>query len=151
MRSPTGPGMLARSERIWQPFNWLREAPAASSAAPASASPSCGCSRSCMAAQHGSNAHCGGARFVVGSPAPGRTPATLRRSMTRVLVVEDNADLAFGLRNNLEIEGYAVDVAADGPPGLAARAASTADLVVLDLMLPGIDGYRVLRQLRDDG
>ena len=71
--------------------------------------------------------------------------------MTRVLIVEDNHDLAFGLRNNLEIEGYVVDVAADGPSGLASARAAHPDLVVLDLMLPGMDGYRVLRQLRDDG
>ncbi len=71
--------------------------------------------------------------------------------MTRVLIVEDNHDLAFGLRNNLEIESYAVDVAADGPSGLAAARRHHPDLVVLDLMLPGMDGYRVLRQLRDDG
>lgn len=71
--------------------------------------------------------------------------------MSRVLIVEDNQDLAFGLRNNLEIEGYVVDVAADGPAGVAAARALPPDLVVLDLMLPGMDGYRVLRQLRDDG
>ena len=71
--------------------------------------------------------------------------------MTRVLIVEDNQDLAFGLRNNLEIEGYAVDVAADGPSGLAAARDRRPDLVVLDLMLPGMDGYRVLRQLRTEG
>ncbi|MEX1126956.1 MAG: response regulator transcription factor [Vicinamibacterales bacterium] len=71
--------------------------------------------------------------------------------MTRVLIVEDNQDLAFGLRNNLEIEGYAVDVAADGREGLAAARRTPPDLVVLDLMLPGMDGYRVLRQLREDG
>jgi DNA-binding response OmpR family regulator len=71
--------------------------------------------------------------------------------MTRVLIVEDNQDLAFGLRNNLEIEGYTVVVAADGPGGLAAARQVPPDLVVLDLMLPGMDGYRVLRQLRDDG
>jgi DNA-binding response OmpR family regulator len=71
--------------------------------------------------------------------------------MTRVLIVEDNQDLAFGLRNNLEIEGYSVDVAADGPEGLAAARRTPPDLVVLDLMLPGMDGYRVLRQLREDG
>jgi two-component system, OmpR family, alkaline phosphatase synthesis response regulator PhoP len=71
--------------------------------------------------------------------------------MTRVLIVEDNQDLAFGLRNNLEIEGYAVDVAADGQAGLAAARERRPDLVVLDLMLPGLDGYRVLRQLRAEG
>ena len=71
--------------------------------------------------------------------------------MTRVLIVEDNRDLAFGLRNNLEIEGYRVDVADDGPSGLSAARQIHPDLVVLDLMLPGMDGYRVLRQMRDDG
>jgi two-component system, OmpR family, alkaline phosphatase synthesis response regulator PhoP len=71
--------------------------------------------------------------------------------MNRILIIEDNQDLAFGLRNNLEIEGYAVDVAADGGTGLAQARRTPPDLVVLDLMLPGMDGYRVLRQLRDDG
>lgn len=71
--------------------------------------------------------------------------------MTRVLIVEDNHSLAFGLRNNLEIEGYAVDVADDGPSGLAAARHIRPDLIVLDLMIPGMDGYRVLRQIREDG
>jgi len=71
--------------------------------------------------------------------------------MSRVLIVEDNHDLAFGLRNNLEIEGYTVSVAADGPSGLDAGRRFHPDLIVLDLMLPGMDGYRVLRQLREDG
>ncbi|HKG90833.1 MAG TPA: response regulator transcription factor [Gemmatimonadaceae bacterium] len=70
----------------------------------------------------------------------------------RVLIVEDNANLALGLRNNLEIEGYDVDVARDGASGLAAaRAEPAPDLVILDLMLPEMDGYRVLRTLRDEG
>jgi len=71
--------------------------------------------------------------------------------MSRILIIEDNHDLAFGLRNNLEIEGYGVDVAADGASGLAQARRAAPDLIVLDLMLPGMDGYRVLRQLRDDG
>ena len=71
--------------------------------------------------------------------------------MTRILVVEDNADLAFGLRNNLEIEGYEVAVAPDGPAGLKRAAAWRPDLVILDLMLPGTDGFRVLRALREGG
>ena len=70
----------------------------------------------------------------------------------RILVIEDNPDLAYGLRNNLEIEGYNVEVAKDGTRGLArARAAPNPDLVVLDLMLPGMDGFRVLRALREEG
>jgi DNA-binding response OmpR family regulator len=71
--------------------------------------------------------------------------------VTRILVVEDNADLAYGLRNNLEIEGYAVDVAADGRQGLTRALESPPDLIVLDLMLPGLDGFRVLRELRARG
>jgi two-component system alkaline phosphatase synthesis response regulator PhoP len=71
--------------------------------------------------------------------------------MSRVLVVEDNADLAFGLRNNLEIEGYEVIVADDGPTGLTRAREGMPDLVILDLMLPGMDGYRVLRALRAEG
>jgi len=69
----------------------------------------------------------------------------------RVLIIEDDADLGFGLGNNLEIEGYAVELAADGVAGLAAMATGRFDLVVLDLMLPGLDGFRVLRTLRERG
>ena len=71
--------------------------------------------------------------------------------MTRILVVEDNADLAYGLRNNLEIEGYQVDVAEDGPQGMATARRAPPDLMILDLMLPGADGFRVLKTLRDEG
>jgi two-component system alkaline phosphatase synthesis response regulator PhoP len=71
--------------------------------------------------------------------------------MSRVLIIEDNTDLAYGLRNNLEIEGYEVDVALDGLDGLARAAATPPDLIILDLMLPGLDGYRVLKALREAG
>src|SRR4051812_43125603 len=69
----------------------------------------------------------------------------------RILVVEDNPDLAFGLRNNLEIEGYEVDVAEDGLTGLDLALRTSPDLLLLDLMLPGLDGYRVLQGLRQNG
>lgn len=69
----------------------------------------------------------------------------------RILVIEDNPDLAFGLRNNLEIEGYAVDVAEDGTTGLEMAMNSSPELVLLDLMLPGLDGFRVLQGLRQGG
>jgi DNA-binding response OmpR family regulator len=69
----------------------------------------------------------------------------------RILVIEDNSDLAYGLRNNLEIEGYEVEVAGDGAKGLARARGGKPDLVILDLMLPGLDGFRVLRTLREDG
>ena len=71
--------------------------------------------------------------------------------MTRVLVIEDSNDLAQGLRYNLELEGYAVKVADDGNAGLSLAREWDPDLVILDLMLPGIDGYQVLRSLRGDG
>jgi DNA-binding response OmpR family regulator len=70
---------------------------------------------------------------------------------TKLLVIEDNPDLAFGLRNNFEIEGYEVAVAEDGLLGLERARQWDPDLILLDLMLPGMDGYRVLRTLRADG
>jgi len=71
--------------------------------------------------------------------------------MTRILVVEDSPDLALGLRNNLEIEGYEVEVAADGRQGLELARARNPDLILLDLMLPELDGFRVLKELREEG
>jgi DNA-binding response OmpR family regulator len=71
--------------------------------------------------------------------------------MTRILLVEDNRDLAFGLRNNLEIEGYEVETAENGKAGLEAFARVNPDLLILDLMLPELDGFRVLRSLRQEG
>jgi two-component system, OmpR family, alkaline phosphatase synthesis response regulator PhoP len=71
--------------------------------------------------------------------------------MQRILIVEDNPDLAFGLRNNLEIEGYEIAVAEDGLAGLERARKSVPDLIILDLMMPGLDGYRVLRTLREEG
>jgi len=68
--------------------------------------------------------------------------------VSRLLVIEDNADLAYGLRNNLEIEGYEVEVAGDGARGLERVRAARPDLVILDLMLPELDGFRVLRAMR---
>ncbi len=68
-----------------------------------------------------------------------------------ILVIEDNEELAFGLQTNLEIEGYEVHVAADGNAGLEAAQTMHPDLVVLDLMLPGMDGFRVLRAIREAG
>jgi DNA-binding response OmpR family regulator len=71
--------------------------------------------------------------------------------VTRILVIEDNRNLATGLRNNLEIEGFEVVIAADGTAGLSLARSSSPDLIILDLMLPGVDGHRVLASLREDG
>ena len=71
--------------------------------------------------------------------------------MTRILIVEDERNLALGLRANLEIEGHDVAVAETGEAALDIAATYCPDLVVLDLMLPGMDGYAVLEQLRKRG
>jgi DNA-binding response OmpR family regulator len=69
----------------------------------------------------------------------------------RILVIEDERDLALGLRANLEVEGYEVAVAHSGEDGLEIAEEWTPDLVLLDLMLPGIDGYETLARLRKSG
>jgi DNA-binding response OmpR family regulator len=71
--------------------------------------------------------------------------------MSRILVVEDNANLAYGLMTSLELEGHQVVLAEDGAAGLQAAREQRPDLLILDLMLPGMDGYRVLKALRDEG
>ncbi|MDB4874790.1 MAG: response regulator receiver [Gemmatimonadetes bacterium] len=69
----------------------------------------------------------------------------------RILVVEDNADLAAGIEYNLELEGYDVRIADDGRKAIEAAADWRPDLVLLDLMLPGVDGYHVLQAMRTAG
>jgi two-component system alkaline phosphatase synthesis response regulator PhoP len=71
--------------------------------------------------------------------------------MNRILIVEDNEDLARGLANNLEIEGFETVIAADGVAGLQMAKDNRPRLIILDLMLPGMDGYHVLSTLRDQG
>jgi len=71
--------------------------------------------------------------------------------VTRILIVEDNANLAFGLSRSVEAEGYQVEVAEDGRKGLDLARANRPDLIILDLMLPEVDGYQVLRTLREEG
>ena len=66
----------------------------------------------------------------------------------RLLVVEDEPDLAATLRKALAEEGFAVDVAGDGNDALWQAGSIAYDAIVLDLMLPGIDGLEVLKQLR---
>ncbi|NWF78832.1 MAG: response regulator transcription factor [Chloroflexi bacterium] len=68
--------------------------------------------------------------------------------MHRILIIEDEPEIANYLRRGLVLEGFQVTVAADGPTGLAAARETSHDLVILDLMLPGIDGLEVARRLR---
>ncbi len=67
----------------------------------------------------------------------------------RLLVVEDEPLIASFIRKGLTAEGHAIEVAGDGPSGVAAFLAAPADLVILDVMLPGFDGYEVLRRIRE--
>ena len=66
----------------------------------------------------------------------------------KILIVEDEPHIADGLRFNLEAEGYDVDVARDGESALDALSSSNFDAVVLDVMLPGVDGFSVARTMR---
>ncbi|MGX4688367.1 response regulator transcription factor [Streptomyces sp. JNUCC 63] len=69
----------------------------------------------------------------------------------RLLIVEDERRLATALARGLAAEGFAVDVAHDGVGGLHLAREQEYDLIVLDIMLPGMNGYRVCASLRDDG
>ncbi|MFD1815865.1 response regulator transcription factor [Rhodococcus gannanensis] len=69
----------------------------------------------------------------------------------RVLVVEDDPGVAETVRRMLVTEGWVVDVAHDGRTGLEKAVADSFDVVVLDIMMPGLNGYEVVRQLRRAG
>lgn len=68
-----------------------------------------------------------------------------------ILIVEDDATLLRGLKDNFEFEGYRVLTAADGEAGLAAALHHRPDLIVLDLMLPKVNGYEICRLIRQQG
>ena len=70
--------------------------------------------------------------------------------MTRVLVIDDEAPIRLLCRVNLEAEGMEVIEAGDGPGGLDAAQTSKPDVILLDVMMPGIDGWRVAEQLLDE-
>ncbi len=69
----------------------------------------------------------------------------------RVLLIEDDVTIARLLKEGLEDESYAVDVANDGSEGYRTAAADKYDVIILDIMLPGMNGYEVCRTLRNDG
>ena len=69
----------------------------------------------------------------------------------RVLLIEDDVTIARLLKEGLEDESYAVDVANDGSEGYRTAVADDYDVIILDIMLPGMNGYEVCRALRNDG
>lgn len=68
----------------------------------------------------------------------------------RILIIEDQPDLQSVLYAMLEEEGYAVDIASDGVEGLAKATVGNYDAILLDLMLPKLDGWRLLERLREN-
>ena len=68
----------------------------------------------------------------------------------RILIIEDQPDLQSVLYAMLEEEGYAVDIASDGVEGLAKATVGSYDAILLDLMLPKLDGWRLLERLREN-
>ena len=97
----------------------------------------------------------GGGRFVVILPAVARSrkaaakePAETSMSNARILVIEDDPSIRLGLRKTLGFEGYTVLEAADGEQGLEIAFEQRPDLVVVDLMLPRLNGYEVVRTIR---
>ena len=71
--------------------------------------------------------------------------------MTHILVVEDEPAIALGLRNDLTLEGYSVEVAGDGETASRLAQETAFDLILLDVMLPRRDGFTVARELRRAG
>ena len=71
--------------------------------------------------------------------------------MNRILIVEDEQHLADGLRFNLEAEGYSVDTVDNGESGIDRLRSAKYDLLVLDVMLPGRDGFEIMSELRETG
>jgi DNA-binding response OmpR family regulator len=72
-------------------------------------------------------------------------------SSKRILLVEDEAGLVLTLTDRLEMQGYAVESAADGAAGLEKALSSSYDLIILDVMLPQMNGFEVCRKLREHG
>jgi two-component system alkaline phosphatase synthesis response regulator PhoP len=69
----------------------------------------------------------------------------------RILIIEDDESILMGLEDDLKLEGYAICTARDGVSGLSFAKERRHDLIILDIMLPGMNGFDVCRQLRQDG
>ncbi len=75
----------------------------------------------------------------------------MNRAPARILVIDDEEHLAAGIRENLQAEGYQADVAHNGAQGLAKVRAGAFDLILLDVMMPELDGLRVCEEIRAAG
>ena len=75
----------------------------------------------------------------------------MTETKTKILIVEDDEAIMLGLEENLKSAGYETITAVDGPQALALGKESDPDLILLDIMLPGMSGYEVCRELRDAG
>ena len=73
----------------------------------------------------------------------------MKKEMETVLIVEDDATMLRGLRDNFEFKGYGVLTASDGEAGLEAALNHKPDLILLDIMLPKINGYEICRLIRE--
>jgi signal transduction histidine kinase/ActR/RegA family two-component response regulator len=90
-------------------------------------------------------------RLPVGAPVAPRDPDDRRRVAVQarhILLVEDDDNVRKALRRILELDGYRVEVARDGPEGVELALATAPDVAVIDIRLPGIDGHEVARRIR---
>jgi DNA-binding response OmpR family regulator len=71
--------------------------------------------------------------------------------MKKILVIEDEESILMALEDDLTFEGYQVETAMDGIKGLSLAEKKTYDLIILDIMLPGLDGYEICKKLRAEG
>jgi DNA-binding response OmpR family regulator len=82
---------------------------------------------------------------------PGKVTPGTSHNVTRILIAEDEPGIALGLEDDLKLEGYEVEVARDGNDALRRAKEGEFDLLVLDIMLPGRDGFEICRDLRRSG
>jgi DNA-binding response OmpR family regulator len=69
----------------------------------------------------------------------------------KILIIEDEEPIRIALEDDFRLEDYEVEVASDGPQGLAKAVDPGIDLIILDIMLPGINGFDICRKLRNQG
>lgn len=86
-----------------------------------------------------------------GAPMPTDARKPEPTDPARILVVDDQRDLADTIAENLAASGHEIEIRGDGPSALEAARTGDFDLLVLDVMLPGMDGYAICRALRDEG